>query len=210
MLFKNTVSPECFELLKRIHASSAFHEFALAGGTSLSLRIGHRISVDLDFFSEKNFNSENLAEIISKEFRNCIVLVIEKNTVNVMIESIKVQFLGHLYGTLRPYEILEDTKHYSFEDIAAMKLNALANRGEKKDFWDYSFLLERLLPLDTIEHFQRKYQKRDPWHVIKSLSYFQDADNQPDPIIIKPVSWQEVKKNVLQAQKEIMSHLKKK
>lgn len=209
MLFKNTVSPECFELLKAINASPAFNKFALAGGTSLSLRLGHRLSIDLDFFLETDFESEKLAEIITEELKNNTILILEKNTVNVVVNGIKVQFLGHLYATLKPYEILEDTKHYSFEDITAMKLNAIANRGDKKDFWDYSFLLEKFSPLDTLAFFQRKYKQRDPWHVIKSLSYFQDANNQPDPVIIKSTSWQEVKEKVLRAQKEITSYLKK-
>ena len=101
MLFKNTVSPECIELLKVINASPAFNKFALAGGTSLSLRIGHRVSIDLDFFSEKDFDSEKLGEIISEEFKNSTILTLERNTINLIINGIKVQFLGkHLYKIL--------------------------------------------------------------------------------------------------------------
>lgn len=209
MLFKNTVSPECFRLLTTFSTWSAVNNFSLAGGTSLSLRIGHRISIDLDFFSQHDFDSEKLSALLSQQFNVDTFLKVEKNTVNLIIDDVKVQFLGHLYPTLKDFEVTEGIRHYSFEDITAMKLNAIAGRGDKKDFIDYSFLLENFSPIETYIFFQLKYHQRDPMHLLKSLTYFNDADNQPAPNLIIERSWQDVKNRVLSAQRDIVAYLAK-
>ncbi len=79
MLFKNTVSPECFRLLRMFGAWGAVNAFSLAGGTSLSLRIGHRVSIDLDFFSQHDFDSEKLSALLSHQFNVDTFLKVEKN-----------------------------------------------------------------------------------------------------------------------------------
>ncbi len=198
MLHQETIRPEAFELLKKLCKEPFISDFALAGGTALSLILGHRISVDLDFFTLKSFDPEyihlSLLKYKYKVDKDDIIKT--GNTLNCQIDNVKVQFLGHLYKQLRPTEEAEGVRLYSLEDITAMKVNAVCNRGAKKDFWDLNELLKNNDLSKLIDLFKEKYDIDNIAHVLASLSYFQDAERDNDPIVIKKISWTEVKQNI--------------
>ncbi len=111
-------------------------DFFLVGGTALSLQIGHRISIDLDFFNQSAFDENFLiAELESKyKFR---LDYQSKNTLKGEIENIKVDFITHNYPLSKPLIQEEGVRMASPEDIATMKLNAIAGNGSRlKDFSD--------------------------------------------------------------------------
>ena len=87
----------------------------------------------------------------------------------------------------------------SIPDIIPMKLGALARRGGKKDFWDIACLLDYYSLAEMLDFFKQKYQNDDIGYIIMSLTYFDDAENQDDPIVSLKMTWQDVKKNVAAA-----------
>ena len=172
-------------------------EFALGGGTSLALRMGHRISVDLDFFTEVGFSPEELFEEIA--LADATVIRNARNTLAVNANGVKVEFLRHAYPLLAPIDLIEGVRMLSLPDVAAMKLNAIANRGSKKDFFDVVELLEHDPLPNLLGYFASKYRSSDPFTVIRSLVWFEDAEREPDPVSMVGKTWEEVKASVVVA-----------
>jgi hypothetical protein len=168
--------------------------FALAGGTSLALRFGHRVSVDLDFFTGDNTEPADWLKYL-KVGPEAITGIAE-GTLQLVVHGIKVEFLRHAYPILSEPETIDQVKMWSIQDVAAMKLNAIANRGSKKDFCDLAALLDRI-PLDTmIGYYKAKYQPYSLLMVIRSLAWFDDAESEPDPILLGGHSWSAIKERV--------------
>ena len=196
MLHVKTIHQDTFALLKELTATNALDSFALAGGTALALQLGHRISIDLDFFTTNEFDSFALFEMLAETFElensstgvNSLTLVINRQSI-----SIKTDFIRHNYLQLKPFIISEGIRFFSLDDIAAMKLNAIANRGAKKDFYDIHALLGRFSLLELLGFFEAKYRKMNSFAVIKSLAFFDDADMEPDPISLTDLAWEQIK-----------------
>jgi predicted nucleotidyltransferase component of viral defense system len=178
-------------LLLRLAVMAKMREFALGGGTSLALRFGHRMSVDLDFFTLHEFDSEVFRE--SLEIDAVTVSSQAANSVTLDVGGVKVDLLRHAYRMLGPVERINEVALLSLPDTAAMKLNAIANRGSKKDFYDMVELLDHLALPQMILYFTEKYPATDPFTVIRSLAWFEDAEAEPDPISLKGVTWTVVK-----------------
>jgi len=197
MLHQETVEPATLELLNQLFSKDYLSGFALAGGTALALQLGHRISIDLDFFSYQPFNTNELTKRISSDFRlDKEFIEIEENTLNCIINNVRVQFLTHNYQQVRP-DLNDGTiRLYSLSDSAAMKLNAVTNRGAKKDFFDIAALLEVFSLKDMLNFYTKKYNVVNYQHVLKSLSYFEDAESEMNPVCLKKQNWTTVKKKV--------------
>jgi len=143
MLHKETVDAGTLDLIKRLMGDTELKDFFLVGGTALSLQIGHRISIDIDLFSEKEFDTSRLKKYLEDNYQLSDSKSI-KNGVFGFINDIKIDILTHAYPQCRPLEVIEGIRMSSLEDIGAMKLNAIAQSGErKKDFIDMYFLLEQ-------------------------------------------------------------------
>jgi hypothetical protein len=156
MLHQSAVPLNLLQVLRDLGEPIAASDFALAGGTSLALRLGHRLSVDLDFFTTGGFDPVEWAARIGAKADS--TTGIADGTLQLLMNGVKVEFLNHSYPKLAPYEIAGSLRMWSLEDIAGMKLNAIANGGSKKDFHDIAALLERF-PLDAmVGHYQAKYQ----------------------------------------------------
>ena len=100
------------------------------------------------------------------------------------------------YSLLNQIKIDEGIPIASLEDIAAMKINAINNRGSKKDFWDLYFLLNIFDLKEIIEFSIKKYPAISVWSVLKSLNWFEGADKQVDPMKIISVDWREIKRKI--------------
>mgnify|MGYP001559358152 CR=1 FL=1 len=170
----------------------------LAGGTALALQTGHRSSVDLDFFtSQDGFNNANLLKHFLKN-QNWQTSINSEGTIYGELFRAKVSFIAYpffkpsqqsdYYGTIR---VLSPT------DIAVMKIIAISQRGRKRDFFDLYWCANNLEPLEkTILRLKKQYPKvaHDYHHILKSLVYFADAENDPMPRINFNASWLTVKK----------------
>lgn len=195
MLQTNTVNKNTLELLNKICCNQHFNDFFLVGGTALALQFGHRVSVDLDFFSIKSFNQERLKEILIKEF-DAHIFAIDNNAIRGSINTVKFDFIAHQYPLLKP--ILEENEFRlsSIEDISAMKLNAVRNRGTKKDFVDIYFLLQKFTLEELLKMVNLKYPNHVDILTLKSLIYFDDANIQPNCEMLIDVSWEDVKSKI--------------
>jgi Nucleotidyl transferase AbiEii toxin, Type IV TA system len=197
MLFLNTVKSETYELLQKLMQIPELSEFVLVGGTNLSLKFGHRISVDLDLFTDKPFDLDEVFIGIVKTLPQSIKLDQRKQTIWLNIDGIKVDIILHEYPYLRPIEVIDNVRFMSVEDIIPMKLEAMATRGVKKDFWDINELLNHYTLPKMIEFYQAKYPNSDVGHVLLSMTYFVDAEYQKDnPEDLKGTTWEQVKTNM--------------
>jgi Nucleotidyl transferase AbiEii toxin, Type IV TA system len=170
-------------------------DFRLVGGTSLSLQIGHRISVDLDMFCKEPFDSGELKSHLADDFASVLVMLERTNTLITTINEVKVDFIRFKYGFSYPALEEDEIRLADMKDIAPMKLDAISGRGKKKDFFDLYFLLQQFTLAELLELYQAKYQHTTLFHVIKSINYFEEAEEEADPLVFdKKVSWAKVKK----------------
>lgn len=178
--------------------------FYLTGGTALSLQLGHRESEDLDFFKEQPFEPEKIEQQIMV-FGQLTDTELSKGTLNTFLMGVKLQFLEYPYQLLEPFVEWNGIKLSAVTDIACTKLQTVGMRGSKKDFIDLYFLLRRFSLSDLLILTKKKYVKSDysEPHILKSLVYFDDAENQPMPRMHQGVSWEEVKKLLIAAVKSI-------
>jgi predicted nucleotidyltransferase component of viral defense system len=199
--FTYVLTNKTAELLSRFQVEKPefLKSFYLSGGTALALQIGHRESEDLDFFSATNFEPEQL-EVSLANFGELQETVLSENTLNTYLDSVKLQFLGYSYRLIEPLVDWGRLKLSSVVDIAATKLQTVSMRGNKKDFVDLFFLLERYSLGELFEFVNRKYSEANynPVHILKSLTYFEDANNQPMPRMHKKVEWETVKREIVE------------
>jgi len=153
-------------------------DFFLVGGTALALQIGHRRSIDLDLFSVKPFDQEQmLTELESKyQFR---LNFQARNTLKGNIDGVQVDLITHNYPLINPLLNVEGVRMASTADIAAMKLNAISGDGTRlKDFIDVAYLSSSTTLAEMIDTFTEKYGLRNPAMIVKALDYHKDIDFQ--------------------------------
>lgn len=160
-------------------------EFYLAGGTALALQIGHRDSIDFDFFKQDNFDTEKLFNKIKNVFKEHKILKIqeEKNTLTVLIDNIKFSFFSYQYGLLKEGKDEENLYIASIEDIACMKLSAISSRATNKDYIDLYYIFQEYDFEEILKLCQKKFIDIDINLILKSLVYFEDIAI--DPIFFK-------------------------
>ena len=196
MLFYNTIESGTLDLLKKIQSESFFENCRLVGETALALQYGHRKSVDLDLFG--SFESDAmLVKSILQKIGVYQVVQESKYIFQYIVDGVKVDFVNYPYAWISP-KVEEDALVLaSSKDIAAMKLSAITNRGTKKDFIDLYELLNHF-PLEQIFGFYReKYTDAIPFMALKSLTWFEDAEEDPMPFMLRDYSWDDVKEKIV-------------
>lgn len=180
MLYQQTVRPKLLEILTALMSNPYFGEFYLVGGTSLALQIGHRESIDIDLFGYKELDELELSDFLST-LGKIQILKKSKNILIYTIDGIKVDLVNYRYPWLYPCLNLENQRLADQRDIAAMKLNAISGRGSKKDFIDLHFLLKKYSLSEMIGYYNKKFLDGSEFLVLKSLTYFDDADLDESP-----------------------------
>lgn len=199
MLHLATVYPGTLDLLRKLMSKETFQPFALAGGTALALQIGHRISIDLDFFGKHPFNPEELLQVYAG-IGDYQLLSQSKSVLVVNLNGVKVDVVNYRYDLLEPVQETEGVRLLSLPDIAAMKLAAITGRGKKRDFIDLFFLLEIYSLKDMMDFYRTKFPDGSEFLVAKSLTYFEDAEEDEAPVMLLDADWSQVKKTI---QKEV-------
>lgn len=197
MLQTQTVVPELLELLKKIMEEPLFKNFNLVGGTALSLQIGHRNSIDIDLFGEQEIDQNSFIETL-KNFGDVLIKKSSKNILITEINTIKVDFVNYKYKLLDKSFEIDQIRMLTDKDIAAMKLNAIAGRGSKKDFIDLFFLLKKYSLKEMISFYNQKYTDGSEFMVQKSLTYFDDADEQLSPKMFYDFNWEDCKQKIVE------------
>jgi len=201
MLFKETISQDALELLERIMNDNAFKDFALVGGTALSLLLGHRISIDLDLFSKNPFSQDQLADHLRINYKFELDFI-ALNTLKGEINGIKLDILSHQYKWIDGFSVTEHLRLAGLKDLAAMKLNAVSGNGTRlKDFIDIAFLSGRMSFTQMLEAYEIKYES-NPVIPLKAITYFDDILFD-EPIKMtgnRPFDWKLIEQRLLQMQ----------
>jgi predicted nucleotidyltransferase component of viral defense system len=147
-----------------------------------------------------------LAEI-ERKFINIEVVDDDKNMLYLFIEGVKIDLALVPFPNIAPFDFVENIRLTSCPDVIAMKLNALARRGSKKDFWDLAEILDHYSIDDILGFFKQKYASKDVLYILRSMIYFEDAERQIDPDPLKKISWKQVKSKIQVAVKEHFDNL---
>ena len=212
-LHLNTVSPQLWESLQLLMRIEEFNAFRIVGGTSLSLQLGHRESIDIDLFTDAEYGSINfnrIDEILNENFAHVDSTQVE------IIGMGKSYFIGNNKNELVkldifytdtyifPYIEEENVRFATMEEIAAMKLEVIGNGGRKKDFWDIHELLDQF----TLEQMIDFYLKRYPYNhtreqIIDKLTDFSVADTDFTPNCFREKDWDIIKLDFIDLQEEL-------
>jgi predicted nucleotidyltransferase component of viral defense system len=209
MLHLETVEPSTFSLLEDLLGIPEFKNYALVGGTALSLLYGHRISVDLDLFSNNPLPNEQIVDALKNKFNEKFEIRTSNPRFGVFcfINDVKVDIVNNPHVYLKPFIGQQNIRMYSTEDIIAMKVQAILGRGKKKDFWDIAELLNHYTLESFIEFHTKKYETQNLLiSVPHALTYFSDADESEDPVSLKGQTWESVK---FEIQKKVREYLRK-
>ncbi|MBU1104722.1 nucleotidyl transferase AbiEii/AbiGii toxin family protein [Candidatus Parcubacteria bacterium] len=204
-MFPKALNETTRKNLALLGKSGLAKDFYLAGGSSLALNLGHRISEDLDFFSNKNFDLFQIVNSLSS-----------LGTLTVDVQTTKT-FLGNFNGTklsffyyelplLKPTDDFLGISIANPVDVGCMKLDAISGRGLKKDFVDLYFITQEVIPLDgLLEMFREKVAKKNYnfIHLAKSLTYFDDA--QDKVTMLKDYDWEKIKRFFLKKSQTVFS-----
>ena len=208
MLHTETVEPGTLSLLKRLMAMPSLQKFSLVGGTALSLRYGHRSSIDLDLFLHEKFDHHTLESELREKFGDDFFHESGHRKIGIFcyIENIKVDIVHYPHAPIEKIDTIENIRFYSNADIAAMKIQALLGRGMKKDFWDLYELLKHY-PLERIIGWhQQKYPSQMlAISIPNAITYFKDAEDTKEPVSFKNQTWEEVKNGIRRAVRDYLA-----
>lgn len=198
MLHLESVEPLTLGLLRRLTIDPMLADNFLVGGTSLALQLGHRKSVDLDLFTHNPFDSLALLRHLQDNYQTIQELTVSNVIFISVVEGIKVDCVHFRYPFAFPLIETEGVRLADMRDIASMKLDTVMKRGSRKDFYDMYYLFERFSPLEIFEWHKQMFKHETNFHVIRSLTYFEDAEISEHPFVFdKKITWQVVKKRMV-------------
>lgn len=194
-MFKETLIKGANDSLAILGRSSILKDAYLAGGTAAALQMGHRISVDFDFFTPKEFMPKKFSVTLSKlgSFHEDQA---DKGTVLGKFEGVKFSLFIYKYPLIFPATQYLSLNIADIRDIAAMKIDAIATRGAKRDFIDLFFICQSGYRLkQLLDIYGKKYKNlaATGLHIMKSFVYFNDAEPDEMSKMLRPCKWEEVK-----------------
>lgn len=209
MLYFNTVNGVLMQTLLILMKSKEFSSFRLVGGTALSLQIGHRISVDIDLFTDANYGSidfVSLEHFLKKNFPYVEYFSLENPAMGMSFSigndensAIKLD----VYYTdpfIQPAFVMKNIRMASIEEIIAMKIDVVQRGGRKKDFWDLHTLLDRYSIQKMLELHKRRYEDgHDKQLILNNFTDFSIADDDFEPICLMGKYWEFIKDDIKEA-----------
>ncbi|HAZ60618.1 MAG TPA: hypothetical protein DCY89_03480 [Gammaproteobacteria bacterium] len=190
------LTPEAARLAPRLCAALAGLPFTLAGGTGLALQLGHRISVDFDWFCAPEAFPRDLAPRLYELDPSLQTLQDKAGTFECLLGGVKCSFFGFSPQFGPATDVLHDLPLAPVADIAAMKLIAVSQRGARKDFYDLHEVLRHMKFRPITQRLAEMYSRPspNPVHLAKSLVYFDDAEADPEPRLLSEVQWVTVRR----------------
>ena len=168
------IDPKTFRLIQELQSIPELREFYLVGGTALALQLGHRNSIDIDLFTQKEFLEDDMLNLLKGKY-DVQEIFRRNNTVIFLINNVKTDFIKHTYPNILPPITEEGITFLSKEDIAAMKFHAIIQSGKRlKDFIDVYFLLEHFCMSQMLDFFTKKYTYTNPMIAMKAVNFFDD------------------------------------
>ena len=207
MLQEGCVSKGLLELTRKLFEKPAFKDYFLVGGTSLALQIGHRKSDDIDLFTQKELQIPEITMYLKQHHKGKYQLLnSQKMIYQVMIDGIKVDFVHHPFELVETVQYDRQIAYLGKKDIAAMKLRAIENSGNRaKDFVDIFFLLKEMSLEMMFEYYRKKYTTDNIFNAKRSLSFFEDVPEESWKevrLINRKVTANVIKRNIIKAVRE--------
>ncbi|MEA4974895.1 MAG: nucleotidyl transferase AbiEii/AbiGii toxin family protein [Paludibacter sp.] len=213
-LYYNTVSPLLLSTLQDLMRNAAFNDFRLVGGTSLSLQLGHRQSIDIDLFTDSLYGTvdfKTIDDYLRKHY--AYVDTFETDIIGMgksyyvgksKNDSIKLD-LFYTDSFIRPFLLKDELRLATLEEIVAMKIDVILRGGRKKDFWDIHelmdvFSIEQMISL----HKERYLYAHNKHEIIAQLANFEHADSDFDPICLRDKYWEIIKLDLFEAIQRIV------
>lgn len=197
MLHEKAADANTRRVLDLLMADTRFNDFHLCGGTSLALLYGHRLSVDIDLFTKKPFDKNELKYNLQELFTD---FKEEFTSVSIFyfcyLDKVKSDFIYSKPKVISPFVEIEGIRMWGIKDIIAMKLSAIYGRGSKKDFWDLDELLNHFSIVEMVDLFFQKSPEAFEEGLMMSLLYFDDADMDKDPISFNGRKWVSIKERI--------------
>jgi len=195
-MFEQPLPKTTRSVLGNLGKLPVMESFYLTGGTALALNYGHRKSDDLDFFSRDRFSAADLQTALEQPFR-FRSRVQSEGTLHCELNKVNVSFLYYPYPVLRRFLKYQGVAVSHPLDIALTKITAIAQRGSRRDFIDLYWACHKGFTLQHLfQQLPEKYGKTNysPYHLLRSLVYFVDAEKEPMPKLLPPLAWRDVKK----------------
>jgi len=192
---REVISGQVEHTLADLRERAILKDWYLARGTGLALHLGHRRSQDLDFFSREPIDQQAMIRKM-QGLAGFVLASQAPDTLHATVQEIKLSFLAYPYPLLFPFEAFLGVNVADPRDIACMKLSAIVGRGTKRDFLDLYVVTKQYGLIQVLEWFKRKYAQTNYSLVLllKSLTYFEDAEKDPMPDMLEPLSFEEVKR----------------
>ena len=210
-MYWEVIDKNRYNILKKVIEKISLENYYLAGGTALALQTGIRESFDFDFFVQIEFD-ENLLIQELEEIGKLEVTVCRKGTVHAILNGVQLTFLYFKNNLVADKIEVEDVKGLylaSIKDIAIMKLIAISQRGTKKDFFDLYYICNNfnITITDILKMLKEKYDenKVNYAHIIQSLAYFEDAEDENLPKVFIDYNWEKIKEYYIKEQRKIYS-----
>ena len=207
MLQEGCVSERLLTLLRKLQKEKIFKDFFLVGGTALALQIGHRKSIDIDLFTQNELQIPEIEKYLKQHHSENFQILNTQNMIyQVMIDEIKVDFVNHPFELVEPVFNESQIRFLGKKDIAAMKLRAIENSGNRaKDFIDICFLLNEIPLIKMFDYYKIKYCTENIFNAKRSLGFFDDVPKegwQEVLFINQKITASTVKKTILSAIQE--------
>lgn len=198
-MFEKILTPKTKALLKRLSPEGLPKGTYLGGGTAIALHLGHRHSVDLDFFTPTEFVETQWEQKLKNELEFKLAQR-DWQTLIGTVEGVKISLFGYKYKLIRKPAILYKVSVASLPDLTAMKLETVIGRGTKRDFVDIYFLAQKYGLWKIFEFYQEKYKNLEERELMikKGLIFFEEADKEEMPAMLIRVGWNEIKRWILQ------------
>ena len=206
MTLRSEILPDAQRsVLERVGPVATALGFYLAGGTAVALRLGHRVSVDLDWFADvERLDPFELAATLQSRLPGLAIAETGAGALHAELDGVRLTFLRYRYPLLGPLEDAAGFRIASLSDLVCMKLAAATQRGDKKDFFDIVAICEGGIDLSAaLDLFRRKFGLASAGHVLVSLTYFDDSEGDPDPRAENGLTWPEVKRRLVGWVKEL-------
>lgn len=198
-LFREVLPDLQVEVLRLVGPTLTAHGFYLGGGTAVALHLGHRRSIDLDWFREDGLGDPlGLAGQLANDGVALEIGSVGPGTLHGSVAGVRVSLLGYRYPPLEPLVRWPEMgcALASLRDLVCMKLAAAAQRGSRKDLVDVAALLDVMQLEEMLTAYRERYGVRDATHVLYGLTYFDDAEREPPPQMLASLTWADVKRRL--------------
>ena len=202
MLYTKTVEPGTLGVIKDLFTKPYLDGYLLAGGTALALQLGHRTSTDIDLFITTPHDTQNLLENLKQDFQ-VEVRNIYRHALFINVNTVKTDIIFQKCNLIDIPVLSEGISLASLKEIAAMKLLAITNRVRKRDFVDLYFLIQHFSLAKMLSFYKEKFETDIYYLVLRSLTYFADAEEDSDLKYFFDVDWNRIKSTIIEEVKKI-------